>query len=155
MDISNCYLVYLGDVNANSATFGLYTKWHGDAQENLEVRVAGLAMEPGVQESLYKLDRGAKLIRNWPDLYSWLGRRTGWGVLPQDSAHALVFHWLSQQYECAKQTNGPFYVDRRFNGSVVLAELVGPSPEDDGFEAFLRIAGNMVITTQPIFSLGA
>src|SRR5262245_15918180 len=112
---------------------------------------------------LENLDRGLPPISGWQQLYTWLGRGTGWAYFNLETGNELVPHWFGDtEYRCQQmKTNGcfsgPFFdLDAFGNGNVRLEsvdEMIGPAAEKYGEteRRFAQFAENFIITRKPIF----
>jgi hypothetical protein len=157
------YLLYLGDVGRNWATFAVFTQLVRMI-DNHEIRRPSLCDVQRVNSAIESLDRGPVPITTWRDFFTWLGRGHGWATFSQKSAKEIVPHWLSDEaeweYESVESAFPPFkFIERnltigKFSFDEVaepLEEIVGPSPDDGAQWWLVQIMGNMVVSRRPIF----
>jgi hypothetical protein len=79
-------LVYLFSVDKNSVVLGIDSSGGLDLHGN-EVRTPYCSLDSTkLLEVLDHLDRHAKSISTWQQLYQWLGRGYGWAYFTQSSA---------------------------------------------------------------------
>ncbi len=155
------YIAFLVGVGRNSARFATFTGWTRHTDDQLECRAPSILPADKINERFYEIDRAAKMISNWEDLYSWLGRDVGtWGAFTQKAALDLVPHWFSESVEFICESvnstgNGP-YLDvscpplseselARFN------DLTGSVESRDGQIFTHQAWSNLVVTMLPIF----
>ncbi len=106
------------------------------------------------------MGKTASLIKDWPQLYAWLGCRSGWAAFTPQSAAHLVSHWLGEavEYECAKFALG----DIEFVETAFLPQLAAADPsfklaetsleEDSAFAHYMQITGNLLVSRRPVFA---
>src|SRR4051812_39350903 len=95
------FLFLLVEVDRNSATFAVLTKWTR-ADGSLGVRVPSPNSDENIKKVVdEKFDKSAPYIRGWREFYSWLGRG-GWARFSPEDGAKLIPGWLAPatEYVC-------------------------------------------------------
>jgi hypothetical protein len=151
------YLIYLLDAGPNRAVVAMDTVYVSNYPERREMRVASLSDGPKIDTALYLMDRGMIVVRNWKNLYEWLGRGKGWAGFTVESANELIPHWIDRNnpIDCVRcDVAGIAFMDRSADVSEALlrtAELAGEAPEPNGLRRLAQIRSNLVVTTRTLF----
>lgn len=158
MDDDSVYVAFLIGVGRNSATFAILSGYVGIADDGNEIRTARLASQQRLNQILDDMDRNARQISNWSELYSWLGRDLGvWAIFSQQAARELLPHWFqdSTKYLCQRSPNLDVeFVDANLSKISFdrLHNLAGQIDNQKGLAGKINVLSNLVLTTRPIFA---
>jgi hypothetical protein len=160
-------LVYLFSVSRNSVILGIDSSGGLDPHGN-EIRTPYCSLDSTkLLEVLDHLDRHARPISTWQQLYQWLGRGNGWAFFTEQTAKDLIPHWLAKvpcsqlQDEDGQNLVGAPFLDLAMILKGISEEtkstlqlgwenMIGDSDEL-GKLYTMQIKSNMVITQQPLF----